>query len=359
MDIIKARKRAKELEKKQKGKEYPEVEAPEKAAQTKAAEKDKKEQGKKSKTGKTGARKKTSTRKTAPKAPLKKEKTGKEKAAPEKIEHVKGKPSTGEDVFMDFSFGEDLPHEDAQPEEIHLGAVTRIQDDRAEEKSAAAVQEETIKLEPGVVKKPEPLPQPPPSEKQRKAQELFVDFMHDDESHDEDFLKLVQDDLFQQGFGEEQYRDLGPQIALLSFELGKETYAIPLTSIQQIIKIKDMTFVPRAPEYIAGVISLRGIVLPVFDLRLRLGLPAKEYARQTRIIVVIVDSITCGLIVDKVKEVVRVAEDSLEEPPAILGSVETDFLEAIGRFDGQMLILLNLQKVLALHTMASEKGASA
>jgi purine-binding chemotaxis protein CheW len=104
------------------------------------------------------------------------------------------------------------------------------------------------------------------------------------------------------------------------------------------------------------------MVLPVFDLRKRLGLEAQPYTRDTRIIVVMVDSRHCGLIVDRVKQVVRIPEDSLEEPPAILGRVaegpggEAEFLEGIGRFDHQMLIILNLVKVLEISHQAQAVG---
>ncbi len=331
MDIIKARKRARELEQKQRREEK----IPPKPAVKKGAQ-----EGKKRIRSKKLAKKAVQKKPEKPRPGEAKPKEVEPKKAELKKPEPKETPSPAkEEIFMDFSFGEDLPDTEIQKGEILPEPA------------------------PSVPETGEPEPAPLPPTRAEKEPKDIAFFEPEDpggqekKAPDMDFLKLVEDDLYHQGFGEEPLRELGPQLALLSFQLGEETYAIPLTSIQQIIKIRGITLVPRAPEYVAGVVSLRGVVLPVFDLRRRLGLPARDYSRETRIIVVMVDGVTFGLIVDRVKQVVRIAEDSLEEPPAILGSVEARFLDGIGRFDRQMLILLNLAKVLDFQAKG-EEGAN-
>jgi len=162
-----------------------------------------------------------------------------------------------------------------------------------------------------------------------------------------DFLELVSEDLYRREFGEEARVEVGEQLELISFRLAQEIYAIRLTHVQQIIKLREITLVPRAPAYILGVISLRGMIIPIFDLRSRLGLAAEEPTRQTRIIVVMEGPKIIGLIVDQVEQVVRIPAQAIEPPPPVLGGLESDYIEGIGRFSGRMLILLNLSKVLA------------
>jgi purine-binding chemotaxis protein CheW len=328
MDIIEARKKAKELDQKQKRQ-------PKKALKPAAKKRAQEE------------KKKAESKKVAKKVAQKK--PGSKKAKPSEPEPKKTEAPAKEEIFMDFSFGEDLPDTEIQPSEARPGREEKVVFPPETEKPAPAVPE---------AKRPGFVPVPFTSEEPEDMvfSESEGSEGQEKKAPDMDFLKLVEEDLYHQGFGEEPLRELGPQLALLSFQLGDEIYAVPLTSIQQIIKMRGITFVPRSPEYVAGVISLRGMVLPVFDLRRRLGLPARDYARETRIIVVMVDGITCGLIVDRVKQVVRIPEDSLEEPPAILGGVGAEFLDGIGRFNHQMLILLNLGKVLDLQVGGEERA---
>jgi purine-binding chemotaxis protein CheW len=104
--------------------------------------------------------------------------------------------------------------------------------------------------------------------------------------------------------------------------------------------------VPRAPDYVLGILSLRGAVIPVFDLRRRLRLGLTEPTRKSRIVVVAVGKFMVGLIVDEVMQVVRLPETKLEPPPSMLNAVEAEYIEAIGRTGAKMIILLALEKIL-------------
>jgi purine-binding chemotaxis protein CheW len=136
---------------------------------------------------------------------------------------------------------------------------------------------------------------------------------------------------------------------LLCFKVASERYAVNIMEIKEIIKPREVTEVPRVPPFIAGVLSLRGIIIPVFNMRKRLGHNGGQVAGKERIIVVRKGEEFCGIQVDEVTQVVRIAADTIEQPPAVLEGIDRDFVAGIGRFDAQMLILLNLENVLDLN----------
>jgi len=163
---------------------------------------------------------------------------------------------------------------------------------------------------------------------------------------DDDFFALVTEDLYMREFGRPAEDDTSEKIELLSFRLADEIYAVPLTSIRQIIKMTPITMIPRAPKYVLGIISLRGSVIPVFDLRQRLHLSFSAPSRKTRIVVVAEENCMVGLIVDEVEQVVRMPESGIEPPPPVLAGVEADYIEGIGRSANKMVIVLALNKIL-------------
>jgi len=132
----------------------------------------------------------------------------------------------------------------------------------------------------------------------------------------------------------------------LCFRVAHEEYAISIMAIKEIIKPRDVTEVPRMPAFISGVISLRGVIIPVMDMRLRLSLPVSAAAGKERIIVMRKDSGFCGVLVDEVIQVARINKSDLEDPPAVLDGIDRDFVTGLGHFDNRMLILLNLGAIL-------------
>ena len=128
------------------------------------------------------------------------------------------------------------------------------------------------------------------------------------------------------------------------FYLGDELYGLPITAIQEIIRLKRITPVPGADSYIEGVTNLRGRIIPVLDLRRRLGLETREPTPETRIIVIEVEGQQAGLIVDAVKEVAYFSPDSVS-PPSTLAS-EGEFLQGVAREPDRLGGLLNLKSLL-------------
>jgi len=137
----------------------------------------------------------------------------------------------------------------------------------------------------------------------------------------------------------------------LTFELGGEIYGLEILKVQEIIGIMAITRVPRTPDFVRGVINLRGKVIPVVDLRLKFGLEKKEDTERTCIIVVQVghsDSlITMGLIVDEVSEVLDIQAEQIEPPPDLGASIETDFILGMGKVEEMVVMLLDVDKALS------------
>ncbi len=131
----------------------------------------------------------------------------------------------------------------------------------------------------------------------------------------------------------------------LCFRVADEEYALNIMSIKEIIKPRDVTEVPRMPNFISGVISLRGVIIPVMDMRLRLSLPILGVTGRERIIVLRATSGFCGVLVDEVVQVARILKADIEEPPAVLEEIDRDFVRGLGHFDNRMLILLNLETI--------------
>lgn len=133
---------------------------------------------------------------------------------------------------------------------------------------------------------------------------------------------------------------------MLSFSLGSEEYALDIHDIREIIKPRDITDIPRVPEFVLGIISLRGIVIPVFDLKRRFKLGTSILSPSSRIIVCQRANKSAGLLVDGISQVIKVSRASIEPPPPVLSGLERDLLDGIGRHRERMLILLNMPCVL-------------
>jgi purine-binding chemotaxis protein CheW len=132
---------------------------------------------------------------------------------------------------------------------------------------------------------------------------------------------------------------------VVAFRLGNETYAMDISYIHEIIRMKEITFVPRAPHYMRGVINLRGRIVPVMDLRARLGLPTHEETAQSRIIVVEANGESIGLIVDAVSEVLRLPEDQIEPPIQADNAENANYVSGLGKTNDKLVLLLDVEKV--------------
>ncbi|OZB97821.1 chemotaxis protein CheW [Paenibacillus sp. XY044] len=140
---------------------------------------------------------------------------------------------------------------------------------------------------------------------------------------------------------------MGEDIKVIVFKLGIEEYGIEVDKVQTIERMLPITRVPKTYTFVRGVINLRGVVIPVIDLRGRFGLPESEYTDQTRIIIVVVGEMEVGFIVDSANDVIDLNRDRIESPPEVVGGIKARYLDGVAKIgDDRLLIMLNLSEVL-------------
>lgn len=137
-------------------------------------------------------------------------------------------------------------------------------------------------------------------------------------------------------------------VQLVVFKLGREEYGISILQVQEIKRMTDITRVPHTPDYITGVINLRGSVLPVIDLKKRLGLATQPYTDETRIVIIKVEEVSVGMIVDAVSEVLAIGHDNIEPPQTIIGNIGINYLSGVGKLENRLLILLNMEAIIGI-----------
>ena len=137
-------------------------------------------------------------------------------------------------------------------------------------------------------------------------------------------------------------------LQVVAFKLRNEEYGVSILNVQEIRNLTDITRVPFAPDFIKGVINLRGSVLPVIDLKERRGLEETPYTQDTRIVTVTVGDLHVGMLVDAVTEVLTLTAKPIDAKKAINGKELTRFLSGIGNIDGRLIIMLNLEEIIGL-----------
>lgn len=132
----------------------------------------------------------------------------------------------------------------------------------------------------------------------------------------------------------------------LTFYMDSQRYGLEIQYVLEIIGVQSITKVPKVPSYIVGVTNLRGKVIPIIDLRIRFGKMERPYDSDTCVIVVDIDEVVIGLIVDGVDEVVEIPESALSEPPRVEWDYSSNFLKGISRMNGQFSLILDCHKIL-------------
>lgn len=142
-------------------------------------------------------------------------------------------------------------------------------------------------------------------------------------------------------------QDHGANAQIVSFRLANEEYGVDIMRVQEIILPGQITQMPQVPDYICGLINLRGSVIPIIDLRKRFGLTVAKNDENTRIIVVNVAGKTIGIVVDAVNEVLRFSSEQTEPPPSSIVGIDHDYIRGLVKFEDKLLILLNIDNVLS------------
>ena len=137
------------------------------------------------------------------------------------------------------------------------------------------------------------------------------------------------------------------QRKVIVFQLQDESYALTVDQVGSIERMLPITRIPQAPDFVKGVINLRGVVTPVIDLKARFGMAAAEPGEASRIIVVSLANMEVGLIVDTANDVLDIPDNAIEPPPEVVNAVDVDYIEGVAKHDDRLIILLHLQNVLA------------
>lgn len=154
---------------------------------------------------------------------------------------------------------------------------------------------------------------------------------------------------------EEEDEELLDETQLVIFKLGNEEYGVNIMQVKEIIRMASINKVPQVPQFVEGIISLRGEILPIIDLREKFRLPKKEKNRSTRILVINLDSTTIGGIVDEVSEVLRIQNSAIRPAPPVIKGMNSDYLLGIGQIGERIIILLDLAKILKTSEMVKIK----
>jgi purine-binding chemotaxis protein CheW len=153
------------------------------------------------------------------------------------------------------------------------------------------------------------------------------------------------------------------ELHIVGFQIGRETYGVPITSLHEIVRVPEITAVPDAPDYLEGVINLRGKIVSVMDLRKRFGIKQVALKKGNRILVVEHSGRLAGLIVDSASEVVKIPSEDVEAPPAAFQEGGLNCVTGLGKVRGRLIVLLDMSKLLApanlLQTKSNAEGKPA
>ena len=145
---------------------------------------------------------------------------------------------------------------------------------------------------------------------------------------------------------------------LVVFDLGGEVYGVDINTVREIIRVQEITHVPNAPEFVEGVINLRGKVIPIVDLRKKFSLEEGEESKENRIVVVDIVGEDIGVMVDAVAEVMRLPSDSVEPTGDLIATDDSYYIEGIANLGERLIILLDLEKVLSKEQRTALKSAN-
>ncbi|MDM5223735.1 chemotaxis protein CheW [Peribacillus sp. NJ11] len=141
---------------------------------------------------------------------------------------------------------------------------------------------------------------------------------------------------------------MSQDMKVIVFQIKDKEYAIPVDKVSGIEKLLHITRVPKAALFVKGVINLRGVITPIIDLRVRFGFEEVEYDGSTRVIIVILDDMEVGLIVDSANDVLDIPVDSIEPQPEVVGHVASEYISGVAKIEKRLLVLINLEKALSL-----------
>lgn len=170
----------------------------------------------------------------------------------------------------------------------------------------------------------------------------------------ENILRIAQG--IEEESPEGELLDEGEIVQLVSFNLDEITYGINILSVHEILRIPNITRVPNTPDFIKGVLNLRGNVIPVVDVRKRFGFDFAQITETSRVIVIDTEGKLIGVLVDSVSQVVRIPERNIDPPSDLIEGVSEDFIDGVGRLKDKLIIILSMEHMLFEREAADEVG---
>ncbi len=158
--------------------------------------------------------------------------------------------------------------------------------------------------------------------------------------------EAVKQDIQTESVPEQALTSVDHELEFLSFVVSDEEYGVDIMMIKEIIRPAAMTYVPKVPDFVKGIISLRGTVVPIFDMAKRLGLKGQKPGKKSRIVVISLGMNLVGFWADSVTEVVKLKETGIEPPPPTLPEGTAQYIRGVGHFKGRMIIVLDVEKTL-------------
>ena len=140
--------------------------------------------------------------------------------------------------------------------------------------------------------------------------------------------------------------DVENSINLVTFKLGNNEYAIDIMQAKEIIKMEKITLIPNAPDYVEGVINLRGNIIPIVDLKKRFNLEENDGEKNTGIIIVKIDDVDMGIIIDAISKVVSIATSNIQPPPPMLSGIGQKYIKGVAKLEDKLLVVLDLEKLI-------------
>ena len=139
--------------------------------------------------------------------------------------------------------------------------------------------------------------------------------------------------------------DLEDSTNLVTFRLGRGEYAIDIMQAKEIIKMEKITLIPNAPDFVEGVINLRGNIIPIIDLKKRFNLEETEGDKNTGIIIVKIEDVDMGIIIDSISKVVSISNSDIQPPPPMLSGIGQKYIKGVGKLEDKLLVVLDLEKL--------------
>ncbi|TDT68583.1 purine-binding chemotaxis protein CheW [Hypnocyclicus thermotrophus] len=146
----------------------------------------------------------------------------------------------------------------------------------------------------------------------------------------------------------EKEKNMSDELQVVVFILDKNYYGVHILQVQEIIKMTEITQLPNTPDFIKGIVNLRGNIVPIMNLRKRFGLTEQKENENAKILILKLEELQFGIIVDEISEVEKVSVSSIEAPPKIVSGVRGEFINGIAKTNDRLLILLNIEKILTL-----------